>query len=207
VSEVCAQPQRWMRKFASDRFSLFRFPVVRRNSARFGFGALFAFIAVAIVTSGALAQGTPGIPSGGFGGAQPLVASPNAPIYKILKQGEIVIPINLWGFVGGPGHCDVPGSTTLIDLLSYAGGPTPQARLSDVRIIHADTTSEHRVQVYNIDAYRESGDATQNPYLVPGDTVIVSGRALDVFFQTVSVITNIMVIVTALINFISFTAK
>ena len=137
----------------------------------------------------------------------PSAASPNVPIYKIQKAGEIVIPINLWGYVGGPGHYDVPGSTTLVDLISYAGGPTAQARLTDIRIIHADSTSEHREQIYNIEAYITSGDLSQNPYLVPGDTVVVSGRALDVFFQTVSVITNIMVIVTALINFISFTHK
>jgi protein involved in polysaccharide export with SLBB domain len=92
-------------------------------------------------------------------------------------------------------------------LLSYAGGPTPQARLTDIRIIHADTLNEHRVEVFNLEEYRDNGDLAQNPYLQPGDTIIVSGRALDVFFQTVTVVTNIMVIVTALINFIAFTAK
>jgi hypothetical protein len=141
------------------------------------------------------------------GTSQPLISSPNAPIYKIIKQGEIVISVNLWGFVGGAGHYDVAASTTLIELLSYAGGPTPQARLTDIRIIHADTLNEHRVEVFNLEEYRDNGDLAQNPYLQPGDTIIVSGRALDVFFQTVTVVTNIMVIVTALINFIAFTAK
>ncbi len=166
-----------------------------------------AFLVVSFFSTGVFAQGVGQQASSG--GTQPLITSQgaNAPVYRILKQGEIVIPINLWGFVGGPGHYDVAGSTTLVDLLSYAGGPTPQARLTDVRIIHADTNSEFREQIYNIEAYITHGDLSQNPYLVPGDTIVVSGRALDVFFQTVSVITNIMVIVTALINFISFTAK
>lgn len=163
-------------------------------------------LSLAILLLFATTAGAQNIP--GVGGSQQLTASPNTPIYKITRAGEITIPINLWGYVGGPGHYDVPSSTTLIDLLSFAGGPQPQARLVDIRIIHADTSfGERRVEVFNLEAYRDNGDLSQNPLLVPGDTIIVSGRALDVFFQAVSVVTNIMVIVTALINFISFTSK
>lgn len=118
-----------------------------------------------------------------------------------------MIEVNLWGYVGSPGHYTIPASTPLVELLSYAGGPSPQARLVDIRVVHADTASEHRIQSYNLEAYRDEGDLSQNPLLVPGDTVIVSGRALDVFFQAIGIITNVMVIITALINFISFTTK
>jgi protein involved in polysaccharide export with SLBB domain len=141
------------------------------------------------------------------GGSQVQPGSGNVPIYRVLKAGEITMAVNLWGFVGGPGHYEVPASTTLVDLLSYAGGPTPSSRLTDIRVIHADTTYEKRVEVFNLNQWFETGDGSQNPYLLTGDTIVVSGRALDVFFQTVSIITNIMVIVTALINFISFTGK
>jgi len=166
------------------------------------------FLLPTILILGCFASVATAQPGTNGGGTQPLTASANAPIYRISKAGEITIPINLWGYVGGPGHYDVPSSTTLIDLISYAGGPQAQARLVDIRIIHADTSfGERRVEVFNLEAYRDYGDLSQNPLLVPGDTIIVSGRALDVFFQAVSVVTNIMVIVTALINFISFTAK
>jgi hypothetical protein len=140
------------------------------------------------------------------GGGQPVMPSASTlPIYKVLRSGEVTIDVNLWGFVGRPGHYTVPGSTPLVELLSYAGGPTDQARLVDIRIVHADTASEKRVESFNLEAYRDNGDLSQNPLLVPGDTIIVSGRALDVFFQAIGIITNIMVIITALINFISFT--
>lgn len=175
-----------------------------RTSLRHFF-VLLALVSALAITQVHSALGQPG--SSTAGGSGELKTSPNVPLYKIVKGSEISISINLWGFVGGPGHYEVPGSTTLVDLLSFAGGPIPQARLTDVRIIHADTSYENRVQVYNIEEYRDKGDLSQNPYLVPGDTIIVSGRALDVFFQTVSIVTNIMVIVTALINFIAFTAK
>jgi len=140
------------------------------------------------------------------GPSQPLQpGSTNMPIFNVMRGGEIQIDINLWGFVGSPGHYRVPGSTSLVELLSFAGGPTASARLVDIRIVHADTAAEKRVETYNLEAYRDNGDLSQNPLLEPGDTIIVSGRALDVFFQAIGIITNIMVIITALISFITFT--
>ena len=150
----------------------------------------------------------PGQPGVGTGTSQPLTpSSPNMPIFNVYRSGEVQFDVNLWGFVNSPGHYRVPGSTSLVELLSFAGGPSAQARLVDIRIVHADTAQEKRVETYNLEAYRDNGDLAQNPLLVPGDTIIVSGRALDVFFQAIGIITNIMVIITALINFISFTTK
>jgi protein involved in polysaccharide export with SLBB domain len=143
-------------------------------------------------------------PSDGGGG---MSASPNVPLYRIAKGNEFTISVNLWGFVGGPGRYEVPTSTTLTELLSFAGGPTASARLVDIRIIHADTTYENRVEVFNLENWKEGVDLSQNPLLTPGDTIVVSGRALDVFFQTISIVSNILVIVTALVNFISFSTK
>ncbi|HET6401313.1 MAG TPA: SLBB domain-containing protein [Candidatus Kapabacteria bacterium] len=157
----------------------------------------------------ALAQrGAGGVGQTAPGASQPLNPStPNMPIYNVMRGGEIQIDVNLWGFVGSPGHYRVPSSTSLVELLSFAGGPTAQARLVDIRIVHADTAAQKRVEMYNLESYRDNGDLSQNPLLEPGDTIIVSGRALDVFYQAIGIITNVMVIITALINFISFTTK
>jgi hypothetical protein len=165
---------------------------------------LFILSAPALAQRGA-SSGQPGV---GSGSSQPLnPSSPNMPIFNVYRGGEVQIDVNLWGFVNSPGHYRVPGSTSLVELLSFAGGPSAQARLVDIRIVHADTAQEKRVESYNLESYRDDGDLSQNPLLVPGDTIIVSGRALDVFFQAIGIITNIMVIITALINFISFTTK
>jgi hypothetical protein len=172
------------------------------------FLAVVALIAVTFVADTSWAQRGPSSPGGGPGTSQPLnPSSSNMPIFNVSRGGEIQIDVNLWGFVNSPGHYRVPGSTSLVELLSFAGGPTAQARLVDIRVVHADTAAERRVEMYNLEAYRDNGDLGQNPLLEPGDTIIVSGRALDVFFQAIGIITNIMVIITALINFISFTTK
>jgi hypothetical protein len=164
--------------------------------------ALF-FFTLSCFTPDLRAQPTGGGGSGGGG----MTASPNVPLYRIAKGNEFTISVNLWGFVGGPGRYEVPTSTTLTELLSFAGGPTPSARLVDIRIIHADTSFENRVEVFNLEDWKEGVDLSQNPLLTPGDTIVVSGRALDVFFQTISIVSNILVIVTALVNFISFSTK
>jgi len=171
--------------------------------------AILFFVLLVSAGGNALAQRGPSSSgSTGTGASQPLNPStPNMPIFNVMRGGEIQIDVNLWGFVNAPGHYRVPGSTSLVELLSFAGGPTAQARLVDIRIVHADTAAEKRVEMYNLEAYRDNGDLSQNPLLEPGDTIIVSGRALDVFFQAIGIITNIMVIITALINFISFTTK
>ncbi len=178
---------------------------VSMNCRFFVFSVLFVIAADGV----ALAQGAPAVPGQtGPGASQPLSpTTSNLAIYNVMRGGEIQIDVNLWGYVGSPGHFRVPGSTSLVELLSFAGGPTSQARLVDIRIIHADTASEKRVETYNLEAYRDNGDLSQNPLLEPGDTIMVSGRALDVFFQAIGVITNIMVIITALISFITFTTK
>jgi SLBB domain len=173
---------------------------------------LLVIIATLLALTGsrdALAQhGAGGEGQTGAGASQPLNPStPNMPIYNVMRGGEIQIDVNLWGFVGSPGHYRVPGSTSLVELLSFAGGPTAQARLVDIRIVHADTAAQKRVEMYNLESYRDNGDLSQDPLLEPGDTIIVNGRALDVFFQAIGIITNVMVIITALISFISFTTK
>ncbi len=100
----------------------------------------------------------------GLGASQPLnPTTPNMPIFNVMRGGEIQIDVNLWGFVGSPGHYRVPGSTSLVELLSFAGGPTAQARLVDIRVVHADTAAQQRVQIYNLEAYRDDGDLSQNP--------------------------------------------
>ena len=141
-------------------------PVLRRLRASFLLLIIFHLSSV-IVSSSAHAQRGGGQPGVGTGASQPLnPTSPNMPIFNVLRGGEVQIDVNLWGFVNSPGHYRVPGSTSLVELLSFAGGPSAQARLVDIRIVHADTAQERRVESYNLEAYRDDGDLSQNPLLV-----------------------------------------
>ncbi|HEX2983063.1 MAG TPA: SLBB domain-containing protein, partial [Ignavibacteriales bacterium] len=55
--------------------------------------------------------------------------------YKIQdRPGELTKKVNLWGYVNNPGRYEVPASTNLIQLVTYAGGPKEYASMSDIRI-------------------------------------------------------------------------
>ncbi|MFQ5640228.1 MAG: hypothetical protein ACE5IR_19790, partial [bacterium] len=54
--------------------------------------------------------------------------------YYLGGKDEILIKVNVWGLVGGPGQYLVPRHTDLISLISFAGGPQEGANLSKVRI-------------------------------------------------------------------------
>lgn len=58
-----------------------------------------------------------------------------ASLYYLGEQNELLIKVNIWGFVKKPGQYLVPTDTDLISLISYAGGPLDEAKLKKVKII------------------------------------------------------------------------
>lgn len=95
--------------------------------------------------------------------------------YYLGTADEIVVPINIWGFVKNPGQYMVPNNTDLISLLSYAGGPVEGAKVSKIRIVRSDQQIKNKVLTINVRKYLETGDTRLIPLLKPGDTVVVKG--------------------------------
>ncbi len=56
-------------------------------------------------------------------------------LYYLGEQDELLIKVNIWGFVQNPGQYMVPNGTDLISLISFAGGPREQAKLNKVKLI------------------------------------------------------------------------
>ena len=54
----------------------------------------------------------------------------------------INIKISVWGYVQYPGRYVVPDYATLIDLMSFAGGPIDDANLDEVRIYRLNEDNE-----------------------------------------------------------------
>jgi len=55
--------------------------------------------------------------------------------YDYSDPRYVNISVSIWGYVRFPGKYFVPEQTKLIDLISYAGGPSPDAFLDDVRLL------------------------------------------------------------------------
>ncbi len=88
--------------------------------------------------------------------------------------GAIMIPINLWGAAKSTGLFSVPKNTTLTQLLSYAKGPTDDAKLASVQI---KRVSENKEKTFTVDVE----DIIENPttrdfVLMPNDIVYLEPK-------------------------------
>jgi polysaccharide biosynthesis/export protein len=129
----------------------------------------------------------------------------NASVYNYSEEGGLTINVNIWGFVAAPGKYTVPSSTTLIQLISMAGGPTDRARISDIRILHdltVDSTIVEPVNVFNLEEYTRTADTSLNPTLIDNDTIIVPGDALNVFREILSVFRDIALVVGTILGLV-----
>ena len=103
----------------------------------------------------------------------------SAAYYYISKPGEITMSINLWGHVRNPGRYEVPISTDIVQLVSYAGGPMSEANLSSVKIsrvvrgVDAVRTVEFDVNLNHLDKLDEKARR-----LEPGDTIFIDATAI-----------------------------
>ncbi len=120
--------------------------------------------------------------------------SSQAAYYLISKSGEITMPVNLWGYVKNPGRYEVPISTDLVQLLSYAGGPLPDADMGAVkitRIIQRDNQIrkvEYTVNLNHLDRL----DALSLS-LEAGDTIYIDALTFQVR-DIVNIITTAAII-------------
>jgi len=106
---------------------------------------------------------------------------------------ELLIRVNVWGYVAKPGQYLVPDNTDLISLLSYAGGPTEDARIDAIRLIR---TVEGKRQVTEVDLKEllEGGSSEEVPVLMPGDTVIVPGNLYRLISRAVSIVSQLAIV-------------
>lgn len=108
---------------------------------------------------------------------------------------QLKIRTYIWGQVRNPGLYIVPDDTDLLTLISSAGGPTENAKLSKIRIIRSTSESDKVIWV-DLKEYLETGQADLIPILKPGDTVIVAGSTYYAFTKAVSWLSQIAVILS-----------
>ena len=96
--------------------------------------------------------------------------------YFLGNQDQVLMAINVWGFVNMPGQYMVPLETDLVSLLSYAGGPREDARIKRIRVVRSTAMNDTSTVIdVDVKKFVDSGDFAENPVLLPGDTVVVSG--------------------------------
>ncbi|MEJ2627245.1 MAG: hypothetical protein P8078_01615 [bacterium] len=99
--------------------------------------------------------------------------------YYLGSDDELLVPVNIWGFVQKPGQYMVPNNTDLISLISYAGGPQSSAKISKIRIVRISSGMENQIIEVNVKKYLNTGNQEIIPVLKPGDTIIIKGTTFS----------------------------
>lgn len=122
---------------------------------------------------------------------------PRGAQYFLGTDDQLLIKVNIWGFVAKPGQYLVPSDTDLISLISFAGGPRDGAKLSNIKLIRADQTKNKKQDIININVKKfiKQGDESLIPQLQPGDTIIISGSGWYHFSNFVGFITKIATLI------------
>lgn len=102
---------------------------------------------------------------------------PRGAQYFLGTGEELLIRVNIWGFVNKPGQYMVPSETDLISLISYAGGPKNGAKMSSVKIvrIYEQDGNKEKVIAVNVNKYLKNGNQKLIPFLKPDDTILIYG--------------------------------
>jgi hypothetical protein len=99
--------------------------------------------------------------------------------YDYSDPTDINIKVSVWGFVRYPGKYVVPQYTDVLDLLSYAGGPTDGAHLYDLRLYRILPDSTQQMIKFDVDDIWWGDTLTTNvvklPKLKAGDILSVPG--------------------------------
>ncbi len=98
--------------------------------------------------------------------------------YDYSDPTTLNIKVSVWGFVKYPGKYVIPMESNVYDLLSYAGGPSEDAHLYDLRIFRTleDSSREMVKFNYNDLLWDENLKEFKNaPGLAAGDILLVPG--------------------------------
>jgi len=65
--------------------------------------------------------------------------------YDYSDPEAVNIKLSVWGFVKYPGRYIIPDYTSVIDLMSYVGGPLDDSNLDDLRIYRIDENNKEQM--------------------------------------------------------------
>jgi len=127
--------------------------------------------------------------------------------YDYSNPEAINIKVLVWGYVQYPGQYIIPSTSTVNDLLSLAGGPTPDASIEDLRLFRINSDSTQSMIKFNYNDLLWNDRLTKKvniPNLKAGDILLVPGSPRfffkDYFTMTLSIVSTLSAIAVLLIT-------
>jgi hypothetical protein len=120
-----------------------------------------------------------------------------ASYYYISKPGELTMQVNIWGYVKNPGRYEIPTFTDLIQLVSFAGGPSPEGNLGDVKVttvVMQDTVMSMREYSVKLNDLQKIDK--EKLVLHPGDTIYIDRTGWSSFRDLLTVVSATLLTAT-----------
>jgi len=117
---------------------------------------------------------------------------------------ELLVPVSIWGEVKAPGYYNVPDGTDVARLISYAGGPTEFANLTEVKLTRPGAGAADAI---NVKDYLDTGDVGKITVLQPGDTVYVRRNKLYAWREFIRVVSELAVIAGTVLLYIEVAGR
>ena len=112
-------------------------------------------------------------------GVSPNLRTSQGAFWDYSDETTLNIKVSIWGFVKYPGRYIVPIYTTPTDLMSYAGGPTDDAHLDELRIYRQNEDKTQTLLKFNYEDLMWEDElvttSRQIPELLAGDVLVVPG--------------------------------
>ena len=111
--------------------------------------------------------------------------------YDYSDPESINIKVSVWGFVKYPGRYVIPEQTSLIDLMSYVGGPTDDSNLDELRIYRLDENNNELMLPIDFNDLMWEDNLESKfrkvPKLNPSDILVVPGEPRLYFMDWFSI--------------------
>lgn len=119
--------------------------------------------------------------------------------YYFARPNDLTIIVNVVGFVQRPGRYEIASTIDLINLISLAGGPSPDGALDKVTITRIMKQGEKVLRKdlhFDLENYKMMND--DDLVLSPGDVVNIDRTAWSSFRDGFGVVVSGAIIVTAI---------
>ncbi len=91
-------------------------------------------------------------------------------LISVVEKPNIVVTV--LGQVVNPGPVETYLGATIQEVIKLAGGPTPNASIDSIKIIHKDGTNQ-TAEFFNLKAFLKEGNVDNMPVMQPEDIVIL----------------------------------
>lgn len=91
--------------------------------------------------------------------------------YSPSIKGKVLIPVHFWGYFQRPGLHFVPVESSLLEGVSYAGGPNLQGKIDNVKLMRKNDKGNFENTYFNLE--KGGGNEAALKELRPGDMIFV----------------------------------